>query len=107
VIPGVQVADLAGGMIAGFAILAALLVASEPARVSTFDVSMFDVMLSMLPISSRNQFAGNAIPGWRKMCYRALTRSQRYETSDGEFMTLGALEPKFWQFSVGRSSARI
>ena len=97
VMPGVQVADLAGGMIAGFAILAALLARERTGRGQYVDVSMFDVMLSMLPIPAAHHFAGNTIPvGGKYVLSGAYPFYNVYETSDGKFMTLGALEPKFW-----------
>jgi crotonobetainyl-CoA:carnitine CoA-transferase CaiB-like acyl-CoA transferase len=97
VIPGIQVADLAGGMIAGFAILAALLARERTGRGQYVDVSMFDVMLSMLPIPAAHQLAGAAIPvGGKYVLSGAYPFYNVYETSDGKFMTLGALEPKFW-----------
>lgn len=98
IIPGVQVADLAGGMIAAFAILAALAAREKTNRGQLIDVSMFDCMLAMLPVPAAHQFAGNAIPVGGKY---ALSGSHPfyniYETSDHKFMTLGALEPKFWE----------
>ena len=97
VIPGVQVADLAGGMIAGFAILAALLARERTGRGQYVDVSMFDVMLSMLPIPAAHHLAGATIPvGGKYVLSGAYPFYNVYETGDGKFMTLGALEPKFW-----------
>jgi crotonobetainyl-CoA:carnitine CoA-transferase CaiB-like acyl-CoA transferase len=97
VIPGVQVADLAGGMIAAFAVLAALLARERTGRGQYVDVSMFDVMLSMLPIPAAHQFAGNNLTvGSKYVLSGAYPFYNVYETSDGKFMTLGALEPKFW-----------
>ena len=97
VIPGVQVADLAGGMIAAFAMLAALLVRERTGRGQYIDVSMFDVMLSMLPVPAAHQFAGQTIGvGGKYALSGAYPFYNVYETSDGKFMTLGALEPKFW-----------
>ena len=97
VIPGVQVADLAGGMIAGFAILAALMARERTGRGQYVDVSMFDVMLSMLPIPAAHHLAGATIPvGGKYVLSGAYPFYNVYETGDGKFMTLGALEPKFW-----------
>jgi crotonobetainyl-CoA:carnitine CoA-transferase CaiB-like acyl-CoA transferase len=97
VIPGIQVADLAGGMIAGFAILAGLLARERTGRGQFVDVSMFDVMLSMLPIPAAHQLAGATIPvGGKYVLSGAYPFYNVYETGDGKFMTLGALEPKFW-----------
>lgn len=97
VIPGVQVADLAGGMIAAFAMLAALLGRERTGRGQYIDVSMFDVMLSMLPVPAAHHFAGKTIGvGGKYALSGAYPFYNVYETSDGKFMTLGALEPKFW-----------
>ncbi len=106
VIPGVQVADLAGGMIAAFAMLAALLAREKTGRGQYVDVSMFDVMLSMLAVPAAHEFAGKQIPvAGRYGLTGAYPFYNVYETSDGRFMTLGALEPKFWAnfcHTVGR-----
>jgi crotonobetainyl-CoA:carnitine CoA-transferase CaiB-like acyl-CoA transferase len=97
VIPGVQVADLAGGMIAAFAMLAALLARERTGRGQYIDVSMFDVMLSMLPVPTAHHFAGQTIGlGGKYALSGAYPFYNVYETDDGKFMTLGALEPKFW-----------
>ncbi|MGA9770045.1 MAG: CaiB/BaiF CoA-transferase family protein [Blastocatellia bacterium] len=97
VIPGVQVADLAGGMCAAFAVLAALIARQQTGRGQYVDVSMFDVMLAMLPIPAAHHFAGKTIEvGGKYVLSGAYPFYNTYETSDGRFMTLGALEPKFW-----------
>lgn len=97
VIPGVQIADLAGGMIAGFAILAALLARERTGSGQYVDVSMFDVMASMLPIPAAHHFAGKTIPiGGKYVLSGRYPFYNVYETNDAGFMTLGALEPKFW-----------
>lgn len=96
-IPGVQVADLAGGMIAAFGILAALMARERTGRGQYVDVSMYDVMMSMLPIPAAHHFAGKTIPvGGKYVLSGAYPFYNVYETSDSRFMTLGALEPKFW-----------
>ncbi len=97
VIPGTQIADLAGGMIAAFAILAALLARNQTGRGQYVDVSMFDVLLAMLPVPAAQEFAGKSIRvGGKYTLSGAYPFYNVYETSDGRFMSLGALEPKFW-----------
>ena len=97
IIPGVQVADLAGGMVAAFAILAALLARQATGRGQYVDVSMFDVMLSMLAVPAAHHFAGQTIGvGGKYALTGAYPFYNVYATSDGKYMTLGALEPKFW-----------
>jgi crotonobetainyl-CoA:carnitine CoA-transferase CaiB-like acyl-CoA transferase len=97
VIPGVQVADLAGGMVAAFAILAALMARERTGQGQYVDVSMFDVMLAMLAIPAAHHFAGHSLEvGGKYALSGAYPFYNVYETSDGRHMTLGALEPKFW-----------
>lgn len=106
VIPGVQIADLAGGMVAAFGILAALMARQHTGKGQYVDVSMFDVMLAMLPIPSSSQFTGNQIGvGDKYVLSGADPFYNVYETADGKYMTLGALEPKFWEgfcLAIGR-----
>jgi crotonobetainyl-CoA:carnitine CoA-transferase CaiB-like acyl-CoA transferase len=97
VIPGVQVADLAGGMVTAFAILAALMAREQTGRGQYVDVSMFDVMVAMLAIPAAHHFAGHTMEvGGKYALNGAYPFYNVYETSDGKYMTLGALEPKFW-----------
>ncbi|MCI0490197.1 MAG: CoA transferase [Blastocatellia bacterium] len=107
VIPGTQIADLAGGMVAAFAILAALMSRRSRGRGQLIDVSMFDVLMTMLAVPAAQQFAGREIGvGGKYTLSGAYPYYNVYETSDGRFMSLGALEPKFWADfcrRVGRS----
>ena len=106
-IPGVQVADLAGGMIAAFAMLAALMARERTGRGQYVDVSMFDVMLSMLPIpAAHHSPARQSEVGGKFVLSGAYPFYSVYETSDGKFMTLGALEPKFWANFCDRGRQR-
>jgi crotonobetainyl-CoA:carnitine CoA-transferase CaiB-like acyl-CoA transferase len=106
VIPGVQVADLAGGMVAAIGILGALLARRSTGRGQHVDVGMYDVVMSMLPVAAAHQFGGIDIGvGGKYALSGAYPFYNVYETADGRYMTLGALEPKFWAGfcrSVGR-----
>ncbi|MBI2462237.1 MAG: CoA transferase [Candidatus Rokubacteria bacterium] len=96
--PGVQVADLGGGaLMAAFATGAALYHRARTGEGQFLDVSMTDGVVSWLALHYGPFFATGELPargegrlngGW--VCY------QIYETADGEHLTLGALEPKFW-----------
>jgi crotonobetainyl-CoA:carnitine CoA-transferase CaiB-like acyl-CoA transferase len=89
-----QIADLGGGaLMAAFGILAAL----RSGRGQMVDVSMADGALSWLAMVAGRHFADGVVPkrGAQELaggliCYRP------YACSDGH-VTLGALEPKFWQ----------
>ncbi len=99
-----QIADLGGGaLMAAFGILAALRErdgsASHPGsgKGQVVDVSMADGALSWLAMVAAAYFADGNLPHRGELllagsviCYRP------YECADG-WVTLGALEPKFWQ----------
>ncbi len=107
VLPGVQVADEAGGsLMAAMGILAALIGRQKTGKGRYVDVAMMDGVLSLLVIAF-GHFIGYGEPPGRGEglltggvpCYDV------YETRDGRFMALGALEPKFWKAfctAVGR-----
>jgi crotonobetainyl-CoA:carnitine CoA-transferase CaiB-like acyl-CoA transferase len=96
--PGGQIADLGGGaLMAAFGIMAALRERERSGEGQLVDVSMFDGSLSWLALVAANHLAGGALPGRGELelaggflCYRP------YACRDG-WVTLGALEPKFWQ----------
>jgi crotonobetainyl-CoA:carnitine CoA-transferase CaiB-like acyl-CoA transferase len=99
-----QIADLGGGaLMAAFGIMAALHERDGSARRpgsgegQMVDVSMADGALSWLAMVAASYFADGVVPrrgdlplAGSLVCYRP------YECSDG-WVTLGALEPKFWQ----------
>jgi crotonobetainyl-CoA:carnitine CoA-transferase CaiB-like acyl-CoA transferase len=99
-----QIADLGGGALpAAFGIMAALRERDgSPTRPGSgqgqmVDVSMADGALSWLAMVAGRHFADGEVPkrgeqllAGAVICYRP------YECSDG-WVTLGALEPKFWQ----------
>jgi crotonobetainyl-CoA:carnitine CoA-transferase CaiB-like acyl-CoA transferase len=89
-VPTVQLADLfGGGHQAVVAVLAALLERERTGRGRILDVSMTHGSLGLLlPHLGAEPF--DALNGARP-CYRV------YACSDGGFIALGALEPKFWE----------
>ncbi|MCX8117662.1 MAG: CoA transferase [Desulfobacterota bacterium] len=99
VIPGVQIADIgAGGMMAAIAILSAALYREKTGEGQHLDIAMHDGVLSWLSIHAGRYLMDRLLPvrgemhlSGRYACY------QVYPTRDGRYMSLGALEPKFWQ----------
>jgi alpha-methylacyl-CoA racemase len=90
-IPGLQVADLAGGLQAAFLIAAALTERAKSGRGRRVEVSMTDVMRSWttMPRAARRAgLAGVPLTG-EVPCYHV------YAVADG-FLTVAALEPAFW-----------
>ena len=93
-----QIADLGGGALtAALGILAALRHAERSGEGQLVDVSMFDGSLSWLALVAGKYLCDGELPGRGELelaggliCYRP------YACRDG-WVTLGALEPKFWQ----------
>jgi crotonobetainyl-CoA:carnitine CoA-transferase CaiB-like acyl-CoA transferase len=96
-VPGVQLADLAGGMNAVMGILMALLAREQTGSGQYVDISMSDAAMGLLPfvLNQYNQTGespkrGDFLLAHRYACYNT------YETADGRAISIGALEPKFW-----------
>jgi len=93
-----QIADVGGGaMTAAFGVLAALRERERSGRGQLVDASMFDGSLAWLALVAAKYLAEGRAPGrgdlelaGRFVCYRP------YACRDG-WVTLGALEPKFWE----------
>jgi crotonobetainyl-CoA:carnitine CoA-transferase CaiB-like acyl-CoA transferase len=96
--PGVQIADLSGGMMAAIAILAALVGRQSSGRGAYLDVAMIDAVASWVaPIAGSLYTAtGQNPPRGRMPLSGGLPCYQVYETGDGKYLSLGALEPHFW-----------
>jgi crotonobetainyl-CoA:carnitine CoA-transferase CaiB-like acyl-CoA transferase len=94
-----QIADLGGGgLMAAVGILAALHERERSGEGQLVDISMTDGALSWLAMVVARYFAERRVPrrGEPELaggiaCYFP------YETKDGRWVSLGALEPKFWQ----------
>ena len=98
-IPGIQVADLAGGSLLGLSgLLAAVLHRERTGKGQYVDVSMFDGALSMATMILAGVEAGMEKPEPGRMLLNGKTPCYGlYRTKDEKFMSLGALETKFWQ----------
>ena len=98
VVPNFQIADvLGGGASAAIGILGALVDARSSGEGRYVDVSMTDCTLAHAVIPFTNMLAhrrplgrGEGFISGELPCYNV------YETADGRYMSLGALEEKFW-----------
>ncbi len=94
-LPGLQVADLAAGLHAALAVLAGLRT-SATGRFVRSEVAMVDAALAMAQLPLGGWLATGQAPAtpWdltgRWACYEV------YECADGLWLTVGALEPKFF-----------
>lgn len=98
VVPNFQIADvLGGGASAAIGILGALVDAKASGEGRYVDVSMTDCTLAHAVIAFTNMLGyqrpldrGEGFISGELPCYNI------YETADGRYMSLGALEEKFW-----------
>ena len=98
-IPGIQVADVAaGGMNAAIGILLALFAREKTGRGQYIDISMTDGMVGFLPVALYFQQLTGKDPqrsdlplSHRYACYNT------YETADGRYLSIGAVENRFWK----------
>lgn len=96
---GSQLADLAGGSLhAVIGVLLALQARARTGEGQFVDVSMMDGSLALMYVPFASFLANGAQPergneglSGRYACY------QIYETKDGRYLSLGALEHKFWE----------
>ena len=95
---GVQVADIgAGGEAAAVAILGALLAVARGGEGRFLDVSMTDGAFSWLAVPLAQVRAQGPIPrGMHRLTGRYACYGV-YRCADGRFISVGALEPKFWR----------
>lgn len=99
IIPCVQIADIGGGgLMAAIAILTAIIHRERTGEGQFLDISMLDGILSWLSSYAAKYFTngelaerGDMLLSGRYACY------QVYETKDKRYMSLGALEEKFWK----------
>lgn len=99
VIPGVQIADIAGGsMNAAVGILLALFAREKTGKGQYIDISMTDGVVGLLSLpyyfsmlSGKKQQAADTLLSHRYGCYNT------YETADGRFISIGAVENRFWK----------
>jgi crotonobetainyl-CoA:carnitine CoA-transferase CaiB-like acyl-CoA transferase len=97
-IPGYQIGDLGGGLFAAFTIVGAL-ASRELGNTGGeyIDVAMTDVVASFSQSVAHEAFRGEDPRPGETTLTGELACYDIYETADGRYMTLGALEPKFWQ----------
>ena len=97
VIPGVPIADLASGFNAALAILAGLRTRDRTGRGEFIDVSIYDTSVCLMLLNLAHLLGTGEEP-WpgETMLTGVFPFYALYETKDGRWMAVGAVEPKFW-----------
>jgi crotonobetainyl-CoA:carnitine CoA-transferase CaiB-like acyl-CoA transferase len=101
-IPGIQIADIAGAMNGAIGILLALIARGRTGRGQHVDISMTDGLLGFLPaviylaeLTGKLPGRSDSVLSHRYACYNT------YETADGRFLAIGAVENRFWDRLCG------
>jgi len=98
-IPGIQIADIAGGsMNSAVGILLALYAREKTGQGQYIDISMTDGVLGLLSLphcfstrTGRQPRAADTMLSHRYGCYNT------YQTRDGRYLSIGAVENRFWR----------
>jgi len=93
---GFQLADVGGGLWCVVAILAALHERNRTGKGSVIDVAMSEASMGFAISGFGQMLAGHLPARGEGLLTGGLALYGVYETSDGRYVTLGALEPKFW-----------
>jgi crotonobetainyl-CoA:carnitine CoA-transferase CaiB-like acyl-CoA transferase len=103
---GVQIADVGGGSFGAITgILAAVIQRQITGQGQVVDISMFDMSVAWNSVAIGNYLIGGENPGYEETNLNGGGYYDYYRTSDGRYLSVGGLEPKFWQgfcYVVGR-----
>jgi len=95
---GVQVADVGGGSLGAVAgILAAVIHRQQSGEGQFVDISMFDAAIAWHGPVVSHFLVGNQEPTWESWLLNGGSFYDFYRTADGRYLSVGSLEPKFWQ----------
>ncbi|MCY7352412.1 MAG: CoA transferase [Cytophagaceae bacterium] len=98
-VPGVQLADIAGGSyLLGMATLAALFARQQSGQGQHVDVAMTDAVMPLLAVPYTQYAATGQVPRRGTLPLSGgLAHYGVYACAEGGYVALGTLEPKFWQ----------
>lgn len=94
---GIQIADVAGGSLHSvIGILTALHHRQRTGEGQMIDISMTDCAFALNGMSGAGTLAGNDVPTSESHLLNGGTFYDYYQTSDGRYLSVGSLEPKFF-----------
>ena len=103
---GIQVADLGGGALGALVgLLAAVIHRAATGEGQFVDISMFDMMVAWQAHLISHALVAGETPTAEEMALNGGRPYDIYETADGRWLSVGSLEPKFWEgfcAAVGR-----
>ncbi len=95
---GVQIADVGGGSLgAVIGILSAVVHRTQTGKGQMVDISMLDMSIAWHAHVVSHYLVGDEVPERESWGLNGGSFYDYYETHDGRFLSVGSLEPKFWQ----------
>lgn len=95
---GAQIADIGGGSFGAITgILAAVIHRHITGQGQLVDISMLDMAIAWQAHAISNYLVGGEIPKPESWSLNGGSFYDYYETQDGRYLSVGSLEPKFWQ----------
>jgi crotonobetainyl-CoA:carnitine CoA-transferase CaiB-like acyl-CoA transferase len=97
-IPGIQIADMTGGLMAAMGISLALNSRYISGQGQYIDISLFNAALGMLPSDASMYFgSGKVTQRGESRLIGSCPNYNIYRTKDGRHLAIGANEHKFWE----------
>jgi len=101
-VPGVQAADIGGGLVSVIGILGALHERNKnPEKKGQYiDISMTDCVFSFMPMAAAFEFSkglNDGITDPKNPLHGEVPFYSVYKTKDNKYISVGAIEIKFWQ----------
>lgn len=101
IVPGLQSADIGGGLVSAIGILGALIERDKnPEKKGQFiDISMTDSVFSFMPMPAAFQFSKDLNDGIQNenILHGDFPFYSIYKTKDNKFLSVGAIELQFWR----------
>ncbi len=95
---GVQVADIGGGSYGAVTgIMAAVIQRYNTGEGQMVDISMFDMSIAWHAHVVSHYLIGEEVPEFENWRLNGGSFYDFYRTKDGRYLSVGSLEPKFWQ----------
>ncbi len=101
IIPGIQAADIGGGLVSAIGILGAIIERdNNPEKKGQYiDISMTDSVFSFMPMAAAYHFSKDLNDGIKTQnpLHGNLPSYSVYKTKDNKFVSVGVIEVKFWR----------
>jgi len=102
IVPGAQFADIGGALVCAIGVLGAIIERDHnPERKGQYvDIAMLDSVFSFIPMTAAFEFikdVNEKSTNLQNILHGDFPYYTVYKTKDGKYLSIGAIEPKFWR----------